>query len=119
MVDGEKELNRALETLQAEVPDPLCRVIRWLRDPKARRIRIPAGLLLILGGFLWFLPVFGIEWLLIGLLLIAQDVPILRKPVGRVMLRIERQWQDFRRRHWPYRRRRSDGVGQRGVDRFG
>lgn len=107
MVDGEKDLNRALETLQAEVPGLLCRAIRWLRDPKARWVRIPAGLLFILGGFLWFLPVFGVEWFLIGLLLIAQDVPGLGKPVGRMMLWIEHRWEGFRRRHWPRHGRRS------------
>lgn len=107
MGNGEKDLNRAMETLQAEVPDPLCRAIRWLRDPKARWVRIPAGVMFILGGFLWFLPVFGVEWFLIGLLLIAQDIPVLRKPVGRVMLAIENRWERFRRRHWPHRGRRS------------
>lgn len=50
MGNGEKDLNRALETLQAEVPDSLCRAIRWLRDPKARWVRIPAGLTFILAG---------------------------------------------------------------------
>lgn len=107
MAEGEKDLDRALETLQAEVPDPLCRAIRWLRDPKSRWIRIPAGVLFLVGGAFWFLPVVGIEWLLIGLLLIAQDVPFLRKPVGRGMLMIETKWADFRRRHWPYRGRRT------------
>ncbi|MCR6628636.1 MAG: DUF2892 domain-containing protein [Magnetospirillum sp.] len=104
---GEKDLNRALETLQAEVPDPLCRAIRWLRDPKVRWVRIPVGVFFILGGFLWFLPVFGLEWLLIGVVLIAQDVPVLRRPVGRAMLALERKWEEFRRRHWPYRHRRG------------
>lgn len=102
-MSDDEELDRALETLQAEVPDPVCRALRWLRDPKARWVRLPVGVLFILGSFLWFLPVLGLEMLPIGLLLIAQDVPFLRKPVGKATLWIERKWQGFRRRHWPYR----------------
>ncbi len=40
-------------------------------------------MLFILGSALWYLSVLGIEMLSIGLLLIAQDVPFLRRPVGR------------------------------------
>ena len=84
--DGSKALDKAFEGLEEETPDRLSRAIRWLRDPEARWIRIPVGVLFIAGGLLWFLPVVGIEMLPIGLLLIAQDVPFLRKPVGRAML---------------------------------
>lgn len=107
MGDGQRELDQALATLQAEVPDPLCRALRWLRDPKARRVRLVVGILFILGGLLWFLPVFGLEWLAIGLLLVAQDVPVLKKPVGRGMLWIENRWLRFRRRHWPHQHRKG------------
>jgi hypothetical protein len=96
--DSGNELDRAFEQLQEEVPDRVSRAIRWLRDPKARWIRIPLGVLFILGGLLWFLPVVGIEMLPIGLLLIAQDVPFLRRPVGRAMLWLERKWVVLRRR---------------------
>jgi hypothetical protein len=53
--------------------------------------------LFLIGGFLWFLPVVGIELIPIGLLLIAQDVPFLRKPVGRALLWLERRWRALRR----------------------
>jgi hypothetical protein len=95
---GNKELDEAFEQLQKEVPDRVSRAIRWLRDPEARWIRIPLGVLFILGGLLWFLPVLGIEMLPIGLLLIAQDVPFLRRPVGRAMIWLERKWVALRRR---------------------
>jgi hypothetical protein len=96
--DGAKELDRAFEGLQEEVPDRVARAIRWLRDPKARWVRLPLGALFILCGLLWFLPVVGIEMLPIGLLLIALDVPFLRKPVGRATLWLERKWVALRRR---------------------
>jgi hypothetical protein len=96
--DSGNELDRAFEQLQEEVPDRVSRALRWLRDPKARWIRLPVGVLFIAGGLLWFLPVVGIEMLPIGLLPIAQDVPFLRKPGGRAMLWLERKWVVLRRR---------------------
>jgi hypothetical protein len=83
--------------LEQEVPDRVARAIRWLRDPNSRWIRLPVGILLIIGGLLWFLPVLGIELLPIGLLLIAEDVPFLRKPVARLMIWVERKWVALRR----------------------
>lgn len=104
--DGRRELDRAYEGLEEEVPDRVSRAIRWLREPKARKVRIPLGVLFLAGGLLWFLPVVGVELIPIGLLLIAQDVPFLRKPVGRAMLWLERKWRSVRRR-WRDRRARS------------
>ncbi len=43
------------------------------------------------------MPIAGIEFLPLELLLIAQDVPLLKKPVGRFMLWAEQKWRDFRR----------------------
>ncbi|WP_207461167.1 hypothetical protein [Azospirillum sp. SYSU D00513] len=97
--EGQKTLDRAYEGLEKEAPDRVARAIRWLRDPKARWIRIPLGVLFIIASMLWFLPVVGIEMLPLGLLLIAQDVPFLRRPVGRFMIWLEQKWVALRR-HW-------------------
>jgi hypothetical protein len=103
MMSGSKDqqlLDRAFDELERESPDRFRRVLRWLRDPKSRWVRIPLGLLFIVAGLLWFLPVVGIEMLPIGLLLIAQDVPFLKRPVGKMMLWLEHKWANFRnRRH--------------------
>ena len=109
--DGAKVLDQAFERLERDAPDRLSRGIRWLRDPRARRVRIPLGLLFLIGGCLWFLPVVGLELIPVGLLLIAQDVPFLRKPVGKGTLWLEDRWQGFRRR-WRARReaRRRHGA---------
>lgn len=98
MDDARRELDRAYEGLEREVPDRVSRALRWLRDPKARKIRIPLGVLFLVGGLLWFLPVVGLELIPIGLLLIAQDVPFLRKPVARAMLWLEARWRALRQR---------------------
>ena len=91
------DLDRAYDILEQETPDWMTRAIRWLRGPSSRLVRIPLGLALIAGSFLAILPVFGVEMLPIGLLLLAQDVPFLRGPSARLMLWLELQWLRFRR----------------------
>ena len=111
---GQQQLDRAMDVLEHESPDRVARFVRWLRSPKSRKVRIPLGLLFIAGGLLWFLPVVGIEMLPIGLLLIAQDVPFLRKPVGSGMLWVERKWLTRKRRKREQRARREQ-RGARGA----
>lgn len=81
-------LNKAFERLEHMLPATLARALHWLHAPESRYVRIPLGILCIIASFFWFLPVLGLEFLPIGLLLIAQDVPFLRDPVGKVVLRL-------------------------------
>jgi len=97
------ELDEAFDELERETPDFLTRAICWLRKPQARMVRLPLGILCIVAGFLWFLPVVGLEFFPIGLLLIAQDVPFLRRPVGRGTCYLLNRWVQFRK--WWARRR--------------
>lgn len=96
--DGQQKLDQAYEGLERETPDRIARAIRWLRDPKSKWVRLPLGFVLIAGGFFGFLPILGFEFIPLGLLLIAQDVPFLREPVGRFTLWLEHKWVDLR--HW-------------------
>lgn len=96
-------LDRAFDELEREAPDSLAKAIRWTRRPQARIVRLPIGILCILGSFLWFLPVLGLWFLPLGLLLIAQDVPFLRTPIGRMTLYLIDRWR--RLRAWWARRR--------------
>jgi hypothetical protein len=43
------------------------------------------GILLIIGGLLWFLPILGLEMLPLGLILLAIDIPFLRGPIARMI----------------------------------
>ncbi|HSI03135.1 MAG: hypothetical protein ACAI38_23615 [Myxococcota bacterium] len=94
--DGKQTLDQAFDRLEEEVPERLARMLRWLRDPKSRKLRIPLALLFIVAGFLWFLPVLGLYMLPLGLMLIAQDVPVLRRPVGSAILWGIHQWRRLR-----------------------
>ena len=70
---------------------------RYLRQPQARLVRVPAAVLLTLGGVFSILPVFGIWMLPLGLLLLAVDLPALRPPLARVLHWIERKWPGKKR----------------------
>ena len=91
-------LRRAFRHLEDEVPVSVARQIRNLRHPKARWVRIPMGLLLILGGVFSILPILGLWMLPLGLLLLAYDLPFLRRPVGRFTIWATRRWLALRRR---------------------
>jgi hypothetical protein len=80
---GRRSWSKPIRSLKAR-----CRI---LRCECSRHARIPIGVLLILSSAFWFLPVFGIEYLPAGLLL-AQDVPFLRKPVGYTVIWLVRRW---------------------------
>jgi hypothetical protein len=48
-----------LAKLIDRLPTSLAATVRFLRQPSGRWLRTPAGLLLILGGLLFFLPILG------------------------------------------------------------
>ena len=108
---GKATLDAAFDKLEKETPDFLTRAIFWLRKPQARVVRLPLGILFIVAGCLWFLPVVGLEFLPIGLLLIAQDVPFLRQPVGRMTLYLLDRW--VRLRKWWSRRRHAHAKNKK------
>lgn len=87
----EDEHKRRLDLLIRRLPRRLQTPVRWLLQPSARWLRIPAGLLLIVGGFLAILPILGLWMLPLGLVLLAEDVPPLRRATGRVLAWIERR----------------------------
>jgi len=97
---GERALRIAFLRLERETPDQVARVLQKLRQPDAKWIRIPVGLLGIAGGIFSFLPVLGIWMLPLGLLLIAYDVPILRGPVAGFTIWGTRRWRTVKVRVW-------------------
>ncbi|KQV60236.1 hypothetical protein ASC95_01830 [Pelomonas sp. Root1217] len=90
-MNGRETLDLAYSQLEALLPRRAARCLAWLHSPRGVWVRIPAGLLCIAAAVFWFLPVIGIEWLPIGLLLLAEDLPFLRKPVGRFILFLLKQ----------------------------
>jgi hypothetical protein len=81
-----------VERLIERLPSSARSAAHWLRQPSARRVRIPAGVLLCLGGLFGMLPVLGFWMLPAGLLLLAEDVPMLTRATSRMLDRLE-QWR--------------------------
>ncbi len=87
---------RRLDRLTDRLPGRRVRsAVRWLRRPSARPVRIVAGPLLIVGGFLSALPLLGFWMLPLGLILLSEDVPPLRRATDRML-----DWVERRRPHW-------------------
>lgn len=93
----EQRLNYQLDRLERPLPAAVRRGLRWLREPSSRWVRVPVGLLMIVGGLLSILPVLALWMLPLGLLLLAQDVPFLRRPMRRALLWTERRWLRWKR----------------------
>jgi len=99
-------LEQAFDRLENLLPPKAARVLRWLHHPSSRWVRIPLGVVFIAASFFWFLPVLGLHMLPIGLLLIAQDVPFLRIPMGHLMLALLDGF-DKLKRWWKKRRNKT------------
>jgi hypothetical protein len=91
----EHNRERRLTLLIRHLPKRVRNALHWLRQPSARWVRIPAGTLLIFGGVLFILPVFGLWMLPLGLILLSEDIPPLRRLTDRWLYWIEEQ-----RPHW-------------------
>ena len=89
-------LNRLYDRLGRQYP-AIAGLLRWAQRPSSRLLRIPLGIVLVLGGIFSFLPILGVWMLPLGLMLLAIDFPPLQGPVVRVMLSLER-WLVQRRR---------------------
>ena len=74
------------EEADAYIERKIDQLPRWLASPirKLHRdsrvwLRMTIGVLLVLGGLLWFLPVLGIWMLPLGLVLLASEFPLLKQ----------------------------------------
>ena len=85
-LSAKQELRRAFRHIEQELPTRMAAALRWLRHPRSRLVRIPAGIALIAGGVFSFLPLLGLWMLPLGLLLLAADVPFLQRPMARFAL---------------------------------
>ncbi len=90
-MSGSDRTDRLIERL----PRAARRASRWLRSPQARWVRVPAGLLLIVGGVLFILPLFGLWMVPLGVILLADDIAAFRQLRERMLGMIERY-----RPHW-------------------
>ena len=91
------EIDRHFAWFEGKLPPRPAKFVAWLRKPSSRYVRVPLAILLMLGGVFSFLPVLGLWMLPLGLLLFAQDVPVLQKPTARTLGWVERKWTERQR----------------------
>jgi hypothetical protein len=80
-----EELNAAIARLAGLLPAWAARIVNWLEGPSSAFVRVPLAILLIVGGFIGFLPILGFWMIPLGLALLAQDVPFLQRPMTRLL----------------------------------
>jgi len=102
--DPERRLRRLLRRL----PSRMQATTRWLRKPASRWARIPAGVLLIIGGRLAILPVFGLWMFPLGLML--WRTTSLRCAASAIAL----DWLEWRRPAWFAAAGRATGTDTQG-----
>lgn len=94
----QRRIDRAMDSLQARLPPRAARLLGRLRLPSAVVWRLLAAFLLMLGGIFSFLPVLGIWMLPLGFLLLAYDVPILKRPAAWCLVQGQALIRRWRRR---------------------
>jgi hypothetical protein len=86
------DFHALLHRFEERLPEWIARKSRALREPRARLWRIPTAGLLIVCGFLGFLPILGFWMVPLGLILLAVDLPALQPPLARLLHWIESKW---------------------------
>ncbi|MGI4976588.1 MAG: hypothetical protein ACRYG6_06565 [Janthinobacterium lividum] len=87
---------RPLKRLLAAMPAFAQRWFAWLRRPDAKWVRLPVGVLMILGGFAGFLPILGFWMIPVGLFLLGEDIPAVKRLTMRALAAVQ-GWWDRRR----------------------
>jgi hypothetical protein len=92
----ERAWDARIAHLLTKLPDRMRSGVEWLREPSRRWLRVGAALVLILGGILAILPIFGLWMLPLGLALMSDDIPWLKVPLEKLSRGTERLWARLR-----------------------
>lgn len=85
---GRPDLDEELDRLQEWLPGHASRLVQKVRSPSVAPYRLPVGIALTAGGVVGFLPIVGFWMVPLGLAVIAQDVPVMRPPLARLLAKI-------------------------------
>jgi hypothetical protein len=86
--DDKPDLDEELDRLQERLPGRVSGFMQKVRSPAVKPYRIPAGIALTVGGVVGFLPILGFWMVPLGLAVLAQDVPVMRPPLARLLRKI-------------------------------
>ena len=74
---------------------------RSITLPQNQLLRVGLGLLLCLGGLLWFLPVVGMWMLPLGLAVLSVDIPFVRRHSHRTGAYLRRRYPKMAEKLFP------------------
>jgi hypothetical protein len=94
--DYARQLDEHLESFSQRLPGWMQKAVCWLWQPGLQWVRIPAGLVLVLGGIVGFLPILGFWMVPLGLIVLAKDFPPLQPALVRLLDWVERKWPSRR-----------------------
>jgi len=94
----EPNFDEEMDRLQGHMPDWAGRNFDRLRQPEAVWVRVPAGIALIGGGVLSFLPVLGLWMLPVGVALLACDVRPMQPPLAHALRFANRKIEERKER---------------------
>lgn len=92
------DFDEEMDRLQGHMPDWAGRNFDRLRQPEAVWVRVPAGIALIGGGVLSFLPILGLWMLPVGVALLACDVRPMQPPLARALRFANRKIEERKER---------------------
>ena len=95
---AQAQLDRHMDRVEKRLPRRPAKMLRHLRQTGRFLRALGGGARFDRRGFFGFLPILGFWMLPLGLILIAQDVPILQRPLARLLGFIERKWQAWKKR---------------------
>ena len=84
-IDEKSNYDRRIELLIRRLPERWQNMMRRIRSGQARWWRIVIGILLCLSAFFWFLPILGLWMLPLGMVLLAEDIPFIRRLNNRAL----------------------------------
>ena len=90
--------DRPLRRLLAALPSTMRRGMVWLLRTRWSWVRVSVGILLVVGGLLGFLPILGFWMIPLGILLLAEEIPFLRRPTMRALGAVQSGWDRWRKR---------------------
>lgn len=74
---------------------------RSIALPRNRLLRLMIGIVLCLGGLLWFLPVVGLWMLPLGLAVLSIDIPFVHRHTRRARIYLRRRYPKTARKLFP------------------
>lgn len=79
------DFHEEIDRLQNHIPSLVGQNLNRLRGKRALWVRVLCGVVLIAAWCVFPLPIVGLWMLPVGLALLAHDVPMMRKPMARLL----------------------------------